>query len=402
MKKGLVLGSVLAALIATLGLGSAACTADEPAIMTTANTAAWTAAMTTSTTVETISTTTSTTVQTSSTSTSMSTTTTAFSQEPMTLRFATTSARDEVSGRTIRRFIDRVEKATDGAVTFDVFFDGMLGGTGEELELVGSGFVDMVSLRLSVFPDRLPLLYLPDCRSVEGRKVVDCLDHIAFQNRDTVRLIHAEARANNITYIGFIAGDVNVFVGCGPVAALADLAGMRFGAAAPTSALEALDVMVVETSSAGIYEALAGDVVDVTRAGFFKTLNLKWYEPVTHYVWDGTCSGACALTVNLRTWARLSPETQEVFREAALDAEAFSSELSAAEVRASTGTLEKAGVTFGSLSPEDQAAWSLLLFEDGASGSMSRAVTLGITSDMTVVLSAAAAFSGLPWAPPAG
>ncbi len=402
MKKGLFLGLVLA-LTTALGLGFAACTADEPATTTVSVTTS-TTVETTSTTVGTPSTTVgtpSTTVGTPSTSASMSTTTTAFPQEPLTLRFATTCARDEVLGRTIRRFVDHVEEATAGAVTFDVFFDGTLGAAAEELALVRSGSVDMVCLRLSAFPYQLPLLCLPDCRPGEGRKAVDCLDHVTFQNRDTARLIHAEAKANDISYVGFVAGGANVFVGREPFAALADLADMRFGVAASAPALEALGVTVVETSPAGMYEALAGDVVDVTRAGFSTTVDLKWYESAEHYVWDGTYGAGNALTVNLRTWAGLSPGTQEVFYEAALDAEALSRELSAAEVRTSTGALEEAGVTFGSLSPGDQAAWSLLLFKDGASERMRRAITLGIASDMTTVLSAAAAFTGIPWAPPA-
>jgi len=400
MKKGLVLGSVLA-IAAALGLGFTACTADGPDTTTASVTTSITVE-TTSTTVPATSTTvetTSTTVATTSTSSPMSTTTTAFPQEPMTLRFATTSAKDETPGRIIRRFVDHVEEATAGAITFDVFYDSTLGAAAEELALVRSGFVDMVCLRLSAFPYQLPLLCLPECRPGEGRTAVDCLDHITFQNRDTVPLIHAEAKANDISYVGFVAGGPNVFVGREPFVTLADLSGLRFGAAASAPALEALGVTVVETSPAGMYEALAGDVVDVTRAGFSTTMDLKWYEPAEHYVWDGTYAAGNALTVNLRTWARLSPETQEIFYEAALDAETLSGELSAAEVRLSTGALEEAGVTFGSLSPEDQATWSFLLFEDGASERMRRAITFGLTSDMTTVLSTAAAFSGIPWAP---
>ena len=166
----------------------------------------------------------------------MSTTTTAFPQEPMTLRFATTSAKDETPGRIIRRFVDHVEEATAGAITFDVFYDSTLGAAAEELALVRSGFVDMVCLRLSAFPYQLPLLCLPECRPGEGRTAVDCLDHITFQNRDTVPLIHAEAKANDISYVGFVAGGPNVFVGREPFVTLADLSGLRFGAAASAPA----------------------------------------------------------------------------------------------------------------------------------------------------------------------
>ncbi|MBN1321101.1 MAG: TRAP transporter substrate-binding protein DctP [Thermoleophilia bacterium] len=400
MKKGLVSGLVFA-LVAFLGLGFAACTDDQPTATTRVSATTSTKVETDTTAIETTSTSISVTTSISPTTSISTTTTTLFPQEPMTLAYATTFARDEASGRVIRRFIDEVEEATAGAITFDVFFDGTLGSAAEELALVRSGSVDMVSLRFPAFPDQLPLLCLPGWKPGDGQKVVDGLDHVAFENPDTAPLIQAEAKANNITYVGFIAGGANVFVGREPFNALSDLDGGQFGAAAPTAALEALGVTVAETSSAGMYEALAGGVVDVTRASFFTTVDLKWYESATYYMWDGTYAAGNAFSVNLGAWGKLSPQTQEVFREAALEAEAFSRELSAEEVTASTRALEEAGVTFGTLSPEDQAVWSLLLFEGGASECMTRAVTLGIVNDMATVLSAAAAFTGIAWAPPA-
>ena len=185
-------------------------------------------------------------------------------------------------------------------------------------------------------PYQLPLFVLPECRPGGGTDGVDCLDHITLQNREHGPPHPWSGEANDIQLCGLRCG-APTFRGREPFVTLADLSGLRFGAAASAPALEALGVTVVETSPAGMYEALAGDVVDVTRAGFSTTMDLKWYEPAEHYVWDGTYAAGNALTVNLRTWARLSPETQEIFYEAALDAETLSGELSAAEVRLSTG-----------------------------------------------------------------
>jgi TRAP-type C4-dicarboxylate transport system substrate-binding protein len=120
--------------------------------------------------------------------------------------------------------------------------------------------------------------------------------------------------------------------------------------------------------------------------GFVPTVNLKWYEVAKYYMWDGTYAAGNAFSVNLDKWAKLTPETQAIFYEAAKDSEAFSLELDAQDTAANLKVLADAGVTVGTLSPEDQAAWWLNLF---------------ITANMTTVLKAAAEFTKVEWTPPA-
>lgn len=397
MKRPLVFGLALV-LAAAMGAGIAACSGDEATTTTTVAITTTTGAEVTTTVAAT-----STTVAGTSTTvvelTTTTTTTTTFPQEAVTIRYATAFAETEASGKVVRYFVDRVEEATAGAVTFDVFFDGVLGNGRQELALVRSGSVDMVSLRFRAFPYQLPLLCLPGWAPGEQQKMVDYRSRLVFEDPETAPLFQAEAKANNVTYVGFVAGGANVFVGREPFTALSDLVDKQSASHEANPAFEALGLAVVEEASSDIREALAGGAIDVTWGDFSETADLGWYEVAPYYVWDGTYGTGYALTVNLDTWGRLSPETKEVLQEAARDAEAFSRDLDADEAETLVGVLEEAGVVFGTLSSEDRVAWSHLLFEAGVLECMTRGVTLGISRDMVTVLSSAASFAGVAWWP---
>ena len=141
-------------------------------------------------------------------------------------------------------------------------------------------------------------------------------------------------------------------------------------------------------------------VIDATQMGL-PTVNLKWYEVAKYYMWDGTYAAGNAFSVNLDTWAKLTPETQAIFYDAAKDSEAFSLELDKVDTESNLKVLQDASVTVGTLSAEDQAAWWKNLFDASAADCMTRAEKLGITDNMITVLKAAAEFTKVEWTPPA-
>lgn len=321
-------------------------------------------------------------------------------QAPVTLKYATRFGRTDAGGKVIQRFIDYVEDATAGLVTFEVFFGGALGNNLEELGLVGSGSVDMTSPSHSVFADRLPLLNIPMWAPPDAQAVLDYFDHLVFQDPNTSALVQAEAAANNIVYLGFICGGGNVFISTRGFSGLGDLVGRKCGAGGSVPAFEGLGCTVVKTSAAKMYDALSGGAYEATRVGFKTSVDLKLYEVAKHYMWDGIYAAGNPFVVNLETWTKLTPETRAILHEAAKDAAAFSLELDAGDTAAGLHVLGDAGVKVGSLGAEDQAAWYQLLFENSARDSMSRAQTLGIVADMTLVLTKAARFTGVTWPPP--
>jgi TRAP-type C4-dicarboxylate transport system substrate-binding protein len=106
--------------------------------------------------------------------------------------------------------------------------------------------------------------------------------------------------------------------------------------------------------------------------GFVPTVNLKWYEPASNYLFDGTYAAGNPWTINLDSWAKLTPETQQIFMDAAKDAEAFSLQLDKDDTAASVQMLKDAGVAVGDLSVEDQST-GMSCCSCGAADCMTRA-----------------------------
>ncbi|MBN1321102.1 MAG: TRAP transporter substrate-binding protein DctP [Thermoleophilia bacterium] len=329
------------------------------------------------------------------------TTSDAVTQEPMTLKYASRFNEGDAGGKVIRRFIDYVEEATDGVVTFEVFFGGNLGSDLEELGLVGSGSVDMTSPALPAFADQLPLANFPMWAQPDAQAAIDYAHHLVLDAPKTSLLIQGEAGASNILYLGFTCGGGNVFVSRTAFAGLGDLAGKKFGASGFVPAFEALGCSIVKTTSSRMHDALAKGAFEATRASFKGSIDLKLHEVAKHFVWDGAYAAANPFVVNLDTWARLTPETRAVFYEAAREAAAFSVELDSAYVAEQLQVLAGAGVSVGSFGPEDRTTWYQLLFDSSAQGCMSRAENLGIVDDMAQVLTEVAWSTGVTWPPPA-
>jgi TRAP-type C4-dicarboxylate transport system substrate-binding protein len=374
MKKAMILGLVL---VLALAVGLAACGGTSEETTTTAATPATTA--------------TTAAPQTTTTAAPDTTTSSVAAQEPIVIKYASTFQETESGGKIIQHFCDYVEDKTAGAITFDI----------EELGLISSGSVDMISFGHPPYGDQVPLLNFPMWAPPDAQTAVDYFNYLTFENPDTSPLIQAEAAANNIIYLGFTSGGGNVFVSKTPFTKLSELVGKKFGAGGSIPAFEALGYTIVQTFPPDTYENLSRGVIDATQMGFVPTVNLKWYEVAKYYMWDGTYAAGNAFSVNLDKWAKLTPETQAIFYEAAKDSEAFSLELDAQDTAANLKVLADAGVTVGTLSPEDQAAWWLNLFNASAADCMTRAEKLGITANMTTVLKAAAEFTKVEWTPPA-
>ena len=128
----------------------------------------------------------------------------------------------ESGGKIIQHFCDYVEDKTAGAITFDIFFGGTLGNNMEELGLVSSGSVDMISFGHPPYGDQVPLLNFPMWAPPDAQTAVDYFNYLAFENPDTSKLILEEAARNNIIYLGFTSGGGNVFISKEPFTKLSE------------------------------------------------------------------------------------------------------------------------------------------------------------------------------------
>ena len=377
MRRASILSFVL---ILALSVGVFACAGKKPTTTTTSTSSPPTTAASTTTTVP-------------------ETTTTAAPQEPITLKLATTFQQAEPGGQIIQHFCDYVEEETAGVVAFDVYFGGDLGNSQEELGMVSSGQVDIISFDPLQNAAKVPLLSFPALAPPDADSSLDHFGRLVFENQHTAPLIQAEATKNNIVYLGFTSGGGNILMSTKPFAALADLAGTKFGTAGSDAAFKALGFDVVQSSPSDAYKNLSTAVIDAADMTLAQAVELKCYEVAKYFAWDGTYSIGSMITVNLDTWQQLTAETQQTMRDAAKDTAQFSLDLSTEDTQTDLKTLADAGAAVATLSTEDQAAWWKNVFDAGAADCMTRAEKLGVSDNMATVLQAAATYTGLTWAP---
>jgi TRAP-type transport system periplasmic protein len=352
--------------------------------------------------------TTATTVAPVTTTAAPETSTTAQAQAPVELKFATHYQETEPAGVNVKKFCDYVTEKTNGAVTFKVFYGGTLGSPPEELDLLSSGSIDMTVLGHLGFADQLPLLNF--CGFLGGKAAydpasvqasVDYFNTMVFDDPTTSKLIQDEATAKKIKYLGFTAGGEDVLLAKFAFTGLADLKGKKFGNAGNQAAWESLGMTFVAAFPPDVYEDLQRGIVDCSEMGFAPTVNNKWYEVAPYYMWDGTYAAGNPFSINLDTWGKLTPATQQIFMDAAKACETQSVTDDAAQVAAGLKTLEGAKVSVGALSDADTAAFYGALFKATSDDMYARAQKAGNADNMLIILTASAKLAGQTWAPPA-
>ena len=389
MKKAMTLGLLL---VLALALGLAACGGtDEASTTTTATPATTVAPATTATTAGAETTTTA---------------AAANAQEPIKIKYACTGQEAETVGQEVKFFTDYVTKAVP-AVTFDIYFGGTLASGVEDLPLLSSGGVDMISLGHPPYAELLPLLcavpmFAPGNAATQPTAGVDYYNTLCFDDPTTSALITAEAEKNNVKYIAWMTTGASVFEAKKPFTKLADLKGQKFANGGDPAPYQALGLSVVQLFPPDIYEALRTGVADSTSMGFAPIVSaLKWYEVAPYFMWDNTVGAGQCITINLDVWNKLTPETQAIFMEAGKATSEFSIQLDAKQTAEGVKTVEAAGGSVIDMPAEDAAMYYPLIFKSAADGAYKNAAAKGNQADVLTVLSKAAELCGVTWAPPA-
>jgi TRAP-type C4-dicarboxylate transport system substrate-binding protein len=337
----------------------------------------------------------------SSTTTSLAPTTTTTSrvQERVTLRFATAELEDSVGGDTIQYFCDYVEDETAGLVKFDIAYGSAPDEVLAALRSDGPGEADLLSFSPSAVGDQFPLLAFPWCAPGGAASALDYFNYLVFENEDTSSLIAAEADAQRVMLLGCTPGGGNAFMAKDSFAALADLAGRKFGVSRFPAAFQALGYDVVEIPATDAAAKLADGTIAATEMGFGAAFGQKCQEVAKYYMWDGSNALGDVFAIALATWDSLAPKTQQVVRDAAKEATQHGLELDAQASAAQQQAVLEAGATVGTLGAQDQSSWWESLFASAATDSMSRAERLGMAASMTGVLKAASEFTNAEWTP---
>ena len=313
----------------------------------------------------------------------------------VTLKMAATVNENEIGGQIMAEFLRYVTENTNGKVTFDTFYGGILASAMEELQMVSTGAVDLIPLGHNPHAENLPLLNGPSWVNGSEEDAVNYFNYLVFENEETSALIQAEAAANNIIYLGFQPSGKNAFVSKVEATSFADLQGKQLGAMANQQLFQSLGMVVVTTPPPDTYESLSRGVIDLSRLSFTAAMNMKWYEVAKTWLLDGTSAAGSPFTMNLDTWNSLPAEYQEVFYAAAEHCVEYGLKLATESEAENIAFLESQGCTVMELPAEDQTLFYESLVSITMQACRDRAARLGITEQQEIVIAATLEYLGL-------
>lgn len=255
-------------------------------------------------------------------------------------------------------FTAQIEKRTNGAVKINITFAEGLGKTTELLTLTAKGAIDMTATAPGYNPDQLrywrafqtPLVFTSSKQAMDVLTTVVKEFPVYNQEMDKAGVVWLFQQPLGEYYLS--GKDAN----CDSIAALKGKKIRSFGADIPKgfSAIGAVPVTVAPT---GVYEALQHGTLDYS---FINAGNIQQYKLVE--VGKNHCGPVMAIsghniTISKRTWAKLSKDQQQIFRDQAAKTMAeYLAWVGDFETKA-VENIKKAGGTFKPFPADELKKW---------------------------------------------
>jgi len=213
-------------------------------------------------------------------------------------------------------FVAQIEKRTNGAVKINITFAEGLGKTTELLMLTAKGGIDMTATAPGYNPDQLrywrafqtPLVFTSSKQAMDVLTTVVKEFPIYNQEMDRAGVVWLFQQPLGEYYLSGKDPE------CDSVAKLKGKKVRSFGADIPKgfSAIGAVPVTVAPT---GVYEALQHGTLDYS---FINAGNIQQYKLVEvgkHHCGPVMAISGHNITISKRTWAKLSKDQQQIFRD---------------------------------------------------------------------------------------
>lgn len=281
-------------------------------------------------------------------------------EDEVTLTYATFVGADHPTSQAFEAWAERVTTETDGAVTFETYYDGTLCAAGELGDCVSSGTADIGFVIPGYEPANFPLASFSNIGFVTNdlQAQVDSFSEL-YEESDDLR---NEFENQGLHTLYSTASNPYLIATNEEVENFDDLAGLGLRAPGDTTeALDALGVNPVAITIAEAYESIDRGVIDGIITALDGLVDARLQE-VTPYIYDiGEYWGNGMMhhvVVNSSAWESLAPETHEIMSEASAD---ISSSFFATydSTDRDCGLLEEAGVEVLRIGPEGQGqTWS--------------------------------------------
>jgi TRAP-type transport system periplasmic protein len=305
------------------------------------------------------------------------------------LKFSTSFMPPEPPNMQAMHTLDAVEKKTNGRVKFERHLAGALGGPKEQLGLVKSGAVDVISLHVDQYPQELPLHQITNTEQlVTNAQGVANVTFITKENPETAKLFDAEQKKNGIKILYFHANGPTGFTPRFAAKSLADLKGKKVNVmtAFQRDVFKELGIIPVNVAIPELYEGLSRGVIDAIFMATAAVLPLKWNEAGKSHLYFGDNTViSTPLAINLNTWNKLPKDIQQIFMESSRETAEWSAAENDKLVQATYAAFEKAGNPPVKVSAAERDQFFKVLFKYQEINNKKLAKAAGVEKEQAII-----------------
>ncbi|WP_304618562.1 TRAP transporter substrate-binding protein [Paracoccus sediminilitoris] len=243
----------------------------------------------------------------------------------------------------VKAMAAEVEEKSDGRICIEVFPSAQLGEEKDTIEQTQFGVIDMVRASFGSFNDIVPvtqLMSLPYLfRSVDHMHTV--MDGPIGEE------IGAGFEENDLIALAYYDGGSRSFYNSQkPIQSIADLEGMKFRVMQNdvfVDMMSALGANATPMPYGEVYSSIQTGVIDGAENNFPSYDSSGHAEVAKYFTLDEHLMVPELVAMSKASWDKLSPEDQEIIREAARNSATVQRELWAEQEKASQEKVEAAG-----------------------------------------------------------
>ncbi|MGZ3217259.1 TRAP transporter substrate-binding protein [Paracoccus sp. T5] len=253
----------------------------------------------------------------------------------VTLRSSDTHPEGYPTVEGVKAMAEEVKEKTDGRICIEVFPSSQLGEEKDTIEQTQFGVIDMVRASFGSFNDIVPVTQLMSLPYLF--KSVDHMHNVmdgpigeeigaAFEERDLVALAYYDG------------GSRSFYNSQKPIQSIADLEGMKFRVMQNDVFVDMMDALGANATPmpyGEVYSSIQTGVIDGAENNFPSYDSSGHAEVAKYFTLDEHLMVPELVAMSKASWDKLSPEDQQILREAARNSATVQRELWAEQERAS-------------------------------------------------------------------
>ncbi|MBI2869479.1 MAG: TRAP transporter substrate-binding protein DctP [Chloroflexi bacterium] len=270
--------------------------------------------------------------------------------EPVKLIYASENPATAPPGIADIWFFEEVERRLPGRVKPEFHWGGSLGKSGEMLDLMRKGALDIAQTSHNYFPDVFPLAidtYAGVMVMGNWEKTATLPDVL----RSESELLLKEDEARGVFTLRAGAGMPYGIWATKPASTLADFKGrkMRLQSAALGVVWESLGMVPVSVPFPETYESLMRGTINATATDYMYSRSMKFYEPAKYMMELDLPINLNYAFINVDVWNKLPEDVRKVLLDVKLAARDWTFNMMKEKEYEDRAFLEKEGVTFSRL-----------------------------------------------------